>query len=159
MQGPRDRVIAGIFAAQRHGVERVSILLALALMPTLAGCSSFSSSSPAAANNSPATYQPASAQANPAGDPTLSYSPYPSKSLVEVFTEGSNPPSSTGSLAAAPGALHPPGTYTPSSPPYQANQAGYDASANAGAAAPPDSSNLPAASPYPKQSLVDIFSR
>jgi len=27
------------------------------------------------------------------------------------------------------------------------------------AAAPPDSSDLPAASPYPKQSLVDIFSR
>ena len=159
MQGQRDRGIAGIFAARRHGVQRVSILLALALTPALAGCSSFSSPSPAAANSSPAAYQPASAQATPASDPALSYSPYPSKSLVEVLTEGSNPPS-TGSTALAPGAPHPPGTYTPSSPPYQATPPAHDASANSSAAAaPPDSSDLPAASPYPKQSLVDIFSR
>lgn len=182
MQGQRDRGSARILAGRRRGAERAAILLFLGLMPGLAACSSFSSSSSTAVTNPPATYQPTSAQANgsippaaPASDPALSFSPYPSKSLVDLFTGSPNPPAApavpaapaaTGSSAAAPGAPHPPSTYTATSPPYQSNQPGYAASANSAAApatpaaaASQDSSDEPALMPYPKQSLSDIFSR
>lgn len=173
IQGPGDGTIAEILAARRRGRERVPTLLCLALIPALAGCSSFSSSSPAAANSSPATYQTAGTAADgsiphaaPASDPPSLYSPYPSRSLVEVFSDSSSPPAATGALAPAQGIPHPPNTYTASAPPYQLNPTSYNASASpavAAAPAPPavqDSAAQPVpVSPYPQQSLSDIFSR
>src|ERR1700733_811111 len=173
IDGPRDRATALIFAARGRGVARALVLMVLGLMPVLAGCSSFSSSS-SATGTSPATYQPAVAAA-PASDPTASMTPYPSRSLVEVFTEDSSPSGSPRSSVAANSSVapnaaprqvmpRPPSTYTASAPPYHTSPNGYDVSAGsaaaparpAPAAARDDSDSVPG---YPTQSLIDVFSR
>jgi hypothetical protein len=166
IKGPRDRTIDSILAARGRGLDCALVLVVLGLTPVLAGCSSFSSSS-SATGTSAATYQPAAAAA-PAGDPTASMAPYPSRSLVEVFSGDS--PSSSGGASGAPGAAprqvmpRPPSTYTASAPPYQTNPNGYDMSAGSAAAparpapaAARDDSELVAG--YPTQSLTDLFSR
>jgi hypothetical protein len=171
--GPSDRAIDSILAARGRAGDRALVLMVLGLMPVLAGCSSFSSTS--STGTSPATYQPAAAAA-PASDPTASMTPYPSRSLTDLFTEDSRPTVSTGSVAASssaaqsaapprPGMPHPPSTYTASAPPYQTSQTGYDASASsaaapvrpAPAAARDDAEeSVPG---YASQPLTDIFSR
>src|ERR1700691_5886588 len=118
--GPSDRAIDSILAARGRAGDRALVLMVLGLMPVLAGCSSFSSSS-SATGTSPATYQPAAAAA-PASDTTASLTPYPRRALVDVFTEDSNPSAAASSSGAAPprpGMPHPPSTYTASAPPYQ----------------------------------------
>ncbi len=82
--GPRDRAIDSISAALGRAGDRALVLTVLGLMSVLAGCSSFSS--PSSTGTSPATYQPAAAAA-PASDPTASMTPYPSRSLTEMFTD------------------------------------------------------------------------
>ena len=171
--GPRDRAIDSISAALGRAGDRALLLAVLGLMPVLAGCSSFSS--PSSTGTSPATYQPAAAAA-PASDPTASMTPYPSRSLTEMFTDDSRPAVATGSVAPSssaaasaapprPGMPHPPSTYTASAPPYQTSPNGYDVSAGS-AAAPPRP--VPAAARddteesvpgYASQPLIDIFSR
>jgi hypothetical protein len=175
IHGPRDRTIQSILTA-RGRVDRVLGLMVLGLMPVLTGCSSFSSSS-SATGTSPATYQPAVAAA-PASDTTASMTPYPSRSLVDVFSGDESPSGSPSSSAVAsassapsaapprPGMPRPPSTYTPSAPPYQTSQTGYDASAGS-AAAPPrpapaaarDDSDQIEVPGYASKSLFDIFSK
>jgi len=178
---PRDRAVDSISAARGRAGDRALVLMVLGLMPVLAGCSSFSSSS-SATGTSPATYQPAAAAA-PASDTTASMTPYPSRALVDVFTEDSNPSaaasapvaanapaaaSSSGAASAAPprpGMPHPPSTYTASAPPYQTSQTGYNASAGA---APAPARPAPVAAQddsetevpgYASKSLLDVFSK
>jgi hypothetical protein len=156
-------------------------LAVLGLMPLLSACSSFSSSPPQA--SAPATYQPASAPmttgATPASDATASMTPYPSKSLVDVFTEDAqeaaqrkaNAAPATNTAAAAPattyapqrpGMPHPPSTYTASAPPYQGAQPGYDAYAGAQPRPAPvaaqDDSDVEVPG-YASKSLLDVFSK
>jgi uncharacterized protein YceK len=166
---PRDRAVDSISAARGRAGDRALVLMVLGLMPVLAGCSSFSSSS-SATGTSPATYQPAAAAA-PASDTTASMTPYPSRALVDVFTEDSNPSaaaSSSGAASAAPprpGMPHPPSTYTASAPPYQTSQTGYNASAGS---APAPARPAPVAAQddsetevpgYASKSLLDVFSK
>ncbi|HXL66317.1 MAG TPA: hypothetical protein VN938_14810 [Xanthobacteraceae bacterium] len=166
---PRDRAVDSISAARGRAGDRALVLMVLGLMPVLAGCSSFSSPS-SATGTSPATYQPAAAAA-PASDTTASMTPYPSRALVDVFTEDSNPSaaaSSSGAASAAPprpGMPHPPSTYTASAPPYQTSQTGYNASAGS---APAPARPAPVAAQddsetevpgYASKSLLDVFSK
>ena len=97
-----------------------------------------------------ASYSPAVA-APPASDPAVSARPYPSQSLTDFFK---------GAPATAPqtNVPRPPTTYTPSGQPYTPpGQPGYGAAP----AAPPvaSASADPGASgtPYPQQTLFDIF--
>jgi hypothetical protein len=168
--GPRDRAIDSI-SARGRGVDRALALIVVGLMPVLAGCSSFSS--PSSTGTAPATYQPAAAAA-PASDPTASMTPYPSRSLTDLFTDDSRPSASTGSVASTstapsapprPGMPHPPSTYTASAPPYQTSPNGYDVSAGS-AAAPPRPAPAAARDDteesvpgYASQPLTDIFSK
>jgi hypothetical protein len=172
IHGPRDRAIDSISAARGRAGDRALVLMVVGLMPVLAGCSSFSSSS-SATGTSPATYQPAAAAA-PASDPTASMTPYPSRSLTDLFTDDSRPSASTGSVASTstapsapprPAMPHPPSTYTASAPPYQTSPNGYDVSAGS-AAAPPRPAPAAARDDteesvpgYASQPLTDIFSK
>jgi hypothetical protein len=179
-QGPRQWATDSISAAKGRSRNYALVFSVLCLMPALAGCSSFSSSS---ASTAPATYQPASAPANaaaaPASDATASMTPYPSRSLVDVFTEDSRPtatattssaPPSAPSASSAtyapprPGMPRPPSTYTASAPPYQ-GQPGYDAYAGS---APAPTRPAPVAAQddsatevpgYASKSLLDVFSK
>ena len=94
--------------------------------------------------------------------------PYPSRALVDVFTEDSNPSAAASSSGAAPprpGMPHPPSTYTASAPPYQTSQTGYNASAGS---APAPARPAPVAAQddsetevpgYASKSLLDVFSK
>jgi hypothetical protein len=174
IHGPRDRAIDSISAARGRAGDRASVLMIFGLMPVLAGCSSFSSTS--STGTSPATYQPAAA-AVPASDTTASMTPYPSRALVDVFTGDSNPPAAASApvVANAPGAAsaapprpgmpHPPSTYTASAPPYQTSQTGYNASAGSASAparpapvAAQDESETEVPG-YASKSLFDVFSK
>jgi hypothetical protein len=178
-QAPRERTTALISAAKGRGLNSALGLAVLGLMPALAACSSFSSSSTPTAS-APATYQPASATATTgatsASDATASVGPYPSQSLMEVFTADSRPAatattSSTPPASSAayvpprPGMPHPPSTYTASAPPYRGSQPGYDAYAGsatapakpAPVAAQDDSeTEIPG---YASKSLLNVFSK
>jgi len=178
MQAPRERAADPIWPAKGRGLNAYLVLAVLGVMPGLAGCSSFSSSSSPTAS-APATYQPASAPmttgATPASDATAAMTPYPSKSLVDVFSEDAQPtaPRTTSSASAAPpttyspqrqGMPHPPSTYTASAPPYR-GQPGYDAYASsAGAPAKPapvaaqddTETEVPG---YASKSILDVFSK
>ncbi len=184
MQRPRERATDPIRAAKRRGLCSAPVLVVFGLMPALAACSSFSSSS-STASTSPATYQPASAPATtgatPANDATAAMTPYPSKSLVDVFSDNSRPAatSTTTSAPAAtsasatpattyapqrPGQPHPPSTYTATAPPYR-GQPGYDAYAGS-ASAPPRPAPVAAQDDsetevpgYASKSLLDVFSK
>ena len=103
--------------------------------------------------------------------------PYPSRALVDVFTEDSNPSAAASAPVAAnapgaaspapprPGMPHPPSTYTASAPPYQTSQTGYNASAGS---APAPARPAPVAAQddsetevpgYASKSLLDVFSK
>ena len=175
MLGQRYRGIDSILAGRRRGADRVFAVALLALTPVLAGCASSSPS----AGTAPVTYQPASAPANPsaapAADVTATMTPYPSRSLVDLFaddaratatgtTTAAAPPSQAAYASQRPGMPHPPGTYTASAPPYQGAQPGYDAYAGSAGAQPRPA---PAAAQesaeesvpgYPTRSLTDVFS-
>ncbi len=172
-RAPLERAIASIWTAKGRGPNSALVLVAVGLMPALAACSSSSSSSSPTAS-APATYQPASAPvttgATAANDSTA---PYPSKSLVDVFTEDAQAaaPKTTGAASAAPpttyapqrpGMPHPPGTYTASAPPYQGAQPGYDAYAGAQprpapvAAQEDEQTEVPG---YASKSLLNVFSK
>jgi hypothetical protein len=183
IQGPIQRSAISLRAANGRYLNNALVFSVLVLTPALAGCSSFSSST---AGSAPAVYQPASAPANaaaaPPGDPTASMTPYPSRSLVDLFTGDSQPTATVATNAAPasapsgspatyapprPGMPHPPSTYTASAPPYQAQpgQPGYDAYASSsGAQAKPapvaaqDDSAIEVPG-YASKSLVDIFSK
>jgi hypothetical protein len=165
-------------AARGRGVRVALIMSSLTLLPTLAGCSSFSSPpASSASTNPPPPYQAAgmppppysgAPAGRPADDVGAAAYPYPKESLVELFqgsTESPPPaqnvprPPSTYTASAQP--------YTPAAQPYGAGQPGYVAPAgatpNPGAmpatAAPPATPTAGAeAFPYPKQSLFDVFS-
>ena len=179
-QAPRERTIDPIWAGKGRGINSALVLAVFGLMPVLAACSSFSSSSSSATTSAPATYQPASAPANaaaaPASDATASIAPYPSRSLVDVFSDNSRP-AATGTTSSAPAAApassaayapprpgmpHPPSTYTASAPPYQ-GQPGYDAYAGSSGAQPKpapvaaqDDSETEVPG-YASKSLLDVF--
>jgi hypothetical protein len=178
MQRARQRATVSISAAQGRGLNSVLGLAVLGLIPALAACSSFSSSSTPTA--SAPTYQPASAVATTgatsASDATNLTTPYPRKSLMEVFTEdaqeeaakkassASAPPTTT-YASQQPGMPHPPSTYTASAPPYQGTQPGYDAYVGPGGApAKPAPVAAQQEEPievpgYASKSLIDVFTK
>lgn len=93
----------------------------------------------------------ASAAASQPSGPDPNLLPYPKQSLTDVF-RGSTEPQQSQAVAMP----HPPSTYSPSGQPYTpAGQPG----APPPAAAPAQASNNSADYlPYPKQSLIDLFS-
>jgi hypothetical protein len=128
----------------------------------------YASNSPAPQPAQPRTAPPASSAQNPPVAPPSSYAPkpaatpttstddprnkvYPTVSILDLFKDGT--PGST----SAPNVPHPPSTYTPSGQPYSP-PAGQAAATTAAPAAEPADAN-PAASAYPKESLVDFFKR
>lgn len=151
-QGLHDRVLGPRGAARLSRARQAVIVTTLAVLPALAGCSSFSSSSSPAAQTAAVAPPPNVAMAAPAAQPApdagVVISPYPRQSLVELFSEPDNSPPPVQYVP------RPPSTYTPAGQPYPTNQPAYGAPV---AAAPPPVDNTPNLSPYPKQSLVDLF--
>jgi hypothetical protein len=111
--------------------------------PKTASPSSYAQDTPAAP---PSSYAPKPAQAD---DPRNKV--YPTVSILDLFKEG------TPGYASAPNVPHPPSTYTPSGQPYSPSS-GQAAVATAAPAAQPSDAD-PAASAYPRESLVDLFKR
>ena len=151
-QGLHEQVLGPRGAVRLYRARQAVIVTSLAVLPALAGCSSFSSSSSPAAQTAAVAPPPNVAMAAPAAQPApdagVVISPYPRQSLVELFSE---PDDSPPPVQYVP---RPPSTYTPAGQPYPTNQPAYGAPV---AAAPPPVDNTPNLSPYPKQSLVDLF--
>ena len=129
------------------------IVMAIAVVPALAGCSAFSSPSPspppphvpAAAAAPAAPNSPAVASASPPAGQQPTYVPgYPTVSLTDLFRSDDD------TAQQKPGVPHPPSTYYPANGAPVAGQPG-----TATAAAP---SNPPQYVPgYPTVSLTDLF--
>ena len=154
-----------------------SVLIATMAILVLAGCSAGSSYSGQINNLSPnqtaGVPSPTSAgqAATPAGQPSYTapasaaqqdYTdslPYPKQSLADLF-RGSTQTQAQSQTQTVP---HPPSTYSASGQPYTppAGQQPYGAPPAPGAtaaAAPPANPDPTDSLPYPKQSLIDLFS-
>jgi hypothetical protein len=157
-QGLRNRVTDPRGGARDSLGRLVLIVTSFAVLPALAGCSSFSSSSSPAAQTATVSPPPNVAMVAPAAPPPPADSgadlyPYPKQSLAELFTDSNSPP-------RAQSVPRPPSTYTPSGQPYAANAPVYDPAPGVAPAPPPapPPNAGPASSVYPQQSLFDIFS-
>jgi hypothetical protein len=140
-------------AAVRGRFRRLAT--SLALLPALAGCSSFSP--PPWGSPTPQQTAVAAPAAAPAAPPDANLTGvYPSVSLIDAFKSDS-PPAQTSNVP------HPPSTYTPVGQPYAPppGQPGYGSAPAASAPAPPPANSDPVGSamPYPQQSLSDLFSK
>jgi hypothetical protein len=147
-------------AADRGGLAR-SALIAISVTLVLTGCSASSPFSGQANNLSPndaaAVAAPLNAGARPAQQDYSDSLPYPKQSLVDLFRGSTETQGQTQTVP------HPPSTYTPSNQPYspppgQPTYGGPPQSGATAAAAPPAQQDYSASLPYPKQSLVDLFS-
>jgi hypothetical protein len=150
-------------AADRGGFARPTLIAAPVIL-VLTGCSASSPFSGQA--NKPDPNQAAGVAPIP-NAPVISpvqqdYAdalPYPKQSLADLFRDSTQTPAQTQTQTVP----HPPSTYTPSGQPYSPppGQQSYGASPapSATAAATPPANPDPTDSlPYPKQSLIDLFS-
>jgi hypothetical protein len=150
-------------AAERGRVARLT-LIAAPLILVLTGCSASSPFSGQA--NKPSPNQaagvapiPNAAAISPAQQDYADSLPYPKQSLADVFRDSTQTPAQS-QIQTVP---HPPSTYTPSGQPYspppgqQSNGVSPAPSATA-AATPPANPDPTDSLPYPKQSLIDLFS-
>jgi hypothetical protein len=148
-----------------------SVLIAT-LVLVLAGCSATSPYSSQANNPNPnqtagvtaptsagQAAAPATSYAAPASAAQQDYSdslPYPKQSLADLF-HGSTQTQAPSQTQTVP---HPPSTYAPSGQPYSPPpaQQPYGAPTPSATAAPPANPDPTDSLPYPKQSLIDLFS-
>jgi hypothetical protein len=149
-------------SAADHGGFARSTLIAASVILVLAGCSASSPFSDQADKVNPYQTAGAAALPNAAAIPPARQDyadslPYPKQSLADLFR------GSTQTQAQTQTVPHPPSTYTPSGQPYSPppGQQPYGAppAPSATAATTPPANPDPADSlPYPKQSLIDLFS-
>ena len=148
-------------SAVDHGRFARSALIAASLISVLAGCSASSPFSGQA--NKPNPNQPAGVAAvpnaaalPPAQQDYADSLPYPKQSLADLFRDSTQTPTQSQTQTVP----RPPSTYTASSQPYSPppGQQSSGAPGATAAAAPPASPDPTDSLPYPKQSLVDLFS-
>lgn len=164
-QGLRMSAVGRGRGARRGHQARASLIISsLAIIPALAGCSSWSNpyataSAPPPPNASApapryaAGATPIAAAAPADADLAANAYPYPKQSLFDNFRGSTE--------SAQPSVPHPPSTYTPVNQPYSPPpaQPAYGGPAGAApAAAAPAPNTDPSGYPYPKQSLFDPFS-
>jgi hypothetical protein len=154
--------------AANHGGFALSTLIAASVILVLAGCSASSPFSGQA--NKPNPNQtagvaaiPNAAAISPAQEEYADSLPYPKQSLADLFRDSTQTPAQSQTQTQTQTVPHPPSTYTPSSQPYSPTpgQQSYGAppAPSATAAATPPANPDPTDSlPYPKQSLIDLFS-
>ena len=150
-------------AADRGRFARLT-LIAAPLILVLTGCSASSSFSGQA--NKPNPNQaagvapiPNAAAISPAQQDYADSLPYPKQSLADVFRDSTQTPAQS-QIHTVP---HPPSTYTPSGQPYspppgQQSNGVSPAPSSIAAATPPVNPDPTDSLPYPKQSLIDLFS-
>jgi hypothetical protein len=143
-------------AADRGRFARLT-LIAAPLILVLTGCSASSSFSGQA--NKPNPNQaagvapiPNAAAISPAQQDYADSLPYPKQSLADLFRDSTQTPAQS-QIQTVP---HPPSTYTPSGQPYSPGAS--PAPSATAAAAPPANPDPTDSLPYPKQSLIDLFS-
>ena len=151
-------------SAADHGGFARSTLIAASVILVLAGCSASSPFSDQADKVNPFQTAGAAALPNAAAIPPARQDyagslPYPKQSLADLF-RGSTQAQTQNQTQTVP---HPPSTYTPSGQPYSPppGQQPYGAppAPSATAATTPPANPDPTDSlPYPKQSLIDLFS-
>jgi hypothetical protein len=168
--------IGGLLSAASVLPRRWSVLIGTMATLVLAGCSAGSPYSGQTSNLSPnqTAGAPAPTSAGQAAAPTSqpSYAapgsaaqqdysdslPYPKQSLADLF-RGSTQTQAQSQTQTVP---HPPSTYTASGQPHQPppGQQPYGTlpALGATAAAPPANPDPTDSLPYPKQSLIDLFS-
>ena len=149
--------IGGLLSAASALPRRWSVLIATMATLVLAGCSAGSQYSGQTA--APASQPSYAAPASAAQQDYSSSLPYPKQSLADLF-RGSTQTQAQSQTQTLP---HPPETYTASGQPYQPppGQQPYGAPPVPGATAattPPANPDLTDSLPYPKQSLIDLFS-
>jgi hypothetical protein len=136
----------------------VSSVLIVTMAPmVLAGCSATSPYSGQTSNPNP--NQTAGMPASTAQQDYSDSLPYPKQSLADLF-RGSTQTQAQSQNQTVP---HPPATYTPSGqaysqPPGQQPYGAPPAPAATAAATPPANPDPTDSLPYPKQSLIDLFS-
>jgi len=153
-------------SAANHGGFALSTLIAASVILVLAGCSASSPFSGQANKPNPKQTAgvaaiPNAAAISPAQEEYADSLPYPKQSLADLFRDSTQTPAQSQTQTQT--VPHPPSTYTPSSQPYSPTpgQQSYGAppAPSATAAATPPANPDPTDSlPYPKQSLIDLFS-
>jgi hypothetical protein len=148
-------------SAADHGGFARSTLIAASVIPVLAGCSASSPFSDQADKVNPSQAAGAAALPNAAAIPPARQDyadslPYPKQSLADLF-RGSTQTQAPSQTQTVP---HPPSTYAPSGQPYSPPpaQQPYGAPPPSATAAPPANPGPTDSLPYPKQSLIDLFS-
>jgi hypothetical protein len=148
-------------AADHGGFARLTLIAASVIL-VLTGCSASSPFSGQANKLNPNQTAGVAALPNAAATPPARQDyadslPYPKQSLADLFS-GSTQTQAQSQTQTVP---HPPSTYTPSgpySPPPGQQPYGAPPAPSATAAMPPADPDPRDSLPYPKQSLIDLFS-